>query len=399
MKFHSLPCMTKVLLAVAALTTLTACSESYMGRFVMLRGPDVEDYRHLPTRTVANTDGALPLPERLNGDWMSHSKLSFAGVALDSPAALDRFLREHDTTAFIVLELGSIVDERYFGGYRRDSLFKSFSMSKSVLSALLGIAQNEGLLRASDRVGDHVAGFDDTDVENVTLQQLLDNVAGFEYERGFAPWKQQPQMYYTTDVRHYLMSARLGTVPGSAYVGEDLSPLLLAFALDSALRKRGNASSVSDYASTRLWRPLGAQYPALWTLDRRDEGLEKAESGFVARAIDLARFGQLYLDDGKVGSLQVVPADWVLTSTTPPAKPAPNLFTDGFHKNLWWGTKRANRVRDDFYANGHFGQRIYICPDRGLVLVRLGSDNAGVDWTAFLGTVADKWQTQGPNKY
>jgi CubicO group peptidase (beta-lactamase class C family) len=71
--------------------------------------------------------------------------------------------------------------------------------------------------------------------------------------------------------------------------------------------------------------------------------------------------------------LQVVPENWVLASTTPPAKPAPNLFTDGFHKNLWWRTKRANCVRNDFYANGHFGQRIYVSPDRDLVLVRLSS--------------------------
>jgi CubicO group peptidase (beta-lactamase class C family) len=384
MKHRSRAFAAKVLLAVAALTIMSGCSETYLGRLAMLRGPDVEDYVHLPTRVVSNTDGASPLPESIDADWMSRSKLSFAGVALDTPVALDRFLRDHGTTAFIVLEQGSVIDERYFSGHTRESLYKSFSMSKSVLSALIGIAQREGLLRTSDRVGEFIAGFEDPRIADVTLQQLLDNVAGFEYERGFAPWKQQPRMYYTTDVRRYLLTAQLDRPPGAAYVGEDLSPLLLAVVLESALRKRGDASSLSDYASTRLWQPLGAQYSALWTLDRRDQGLEKAESGFVARAIDLARFGQLYLDKGRVGSLQVVPENWVLASTTPPAKPAPNLFTDGFHKNLWWRTKRANRVRDDFYANGHFGQRIYVSPDRDLALVRLGA-------------VTDAWQTRNAN--
>jgi CubicO group peptidase (beta-lactamase class C family) len=121
--------------------------------------------------------------------------------------------------------------------------------------------------------------------------------------------------------------------------------------------------------------------------------MEKVESGFVARAIDLARFGQLYLDNGQAHGRQIVPADWVAKSRTAPPDGVPNRFVDadGHYRNLWWGAPRRAGQTQRFYANGHFGQRIFVDPDKKLVIVRLGSDSGDVDWTAMLGKIADGW--------
>ena len=380
---------------MAALCAGTALSDTYSGRLLRLWGPDVDDYRHLPTRVVA-AGIPSPLTERSDRAWMRRIGFRYRGADLSDPAALDRFLTDNGTTAFLMLSGGALADERYFAGNNRDSLFKCFSMTTSLLSATFGIAQAEGLISSQDRLGRWVDGLD-PDVASMPLQHLLDNTAGFYYERGNLPWKQQPRMYYTTDVRAYVRgAARLEHRPGALYVGEDLSPLLLGTALEQAIRRRYTGVTLSDYVSRRLWQPLGARYPALFTLDRPNDGLEKVESGFTARAVDLARFGQLLLDGGARDGRQIVPAAWVEASTTPPPEGAPNHFPHGFHRNLWWGRHRPGQTRTDFFANGHFGQRIYVSPDKDIVLVRLGSSSGNVDWTDFMATLATAWTGPAP---
>lgn len=377
-----------LVLCVAAV----AATDTYAGRLLRLFGPDVEDYRHLPTRSIAAAAQASPLPSRPDLDWPKRIGLVWDGADLRPPGALDRLLAENDTTAFLIMADGVLVDERYYGGHGRTSLFKSFSITKSVLSALFGIAQAEGLIAADEPLGRHLAGLR-PDLASLRLQHLLDNTACLAYRRGNLPWKQQPRMYYTTDVRAYLRAAaRIEQRPGSCYVGEDLSPLLVGAALERALRRRYPRATLSDYLSARLWRPMGAAYPALMTLDRSGDGMEKVESGLAARAVDLARFGQLYLEKGR----GIVPAGWVQVSTTPPAAGSPNGFPHGFHRNFWWGRYQPGFTSSDFFANGHFGQRIYVSPDRRLVLVRLGAGSGEVDWTRFLAAIAAKWRGEEP---
>jgi CubicO group peptidase (beta-lactamase class C family) len=370
---------------------MTGCTTTYLGRFVTMQGPDVEDYRRLPSRPVANAANATPMPQALDADWMRKTAFTYAGKRVDTPDALDALLRDNGTTAFVVVANGEVIDERYYRDYRRDSMFKCFSISKSVLSALFGIAEAEGKIAISDRVDTHVPGIDDATLAGMRLEFPLDNVSGFAYKRGFAPWKQQPRMYYTTDVRDYVTQAAFAHPPGTRFVAEDLSPLLVGVALEGALRKSDPDATLADYTSQKLWQPMGAEYPAQWVLDRAGDGIEKTESGLVARAVDFARFGQLYLDGGRVNGRQIVPEAWVKASVTAPAKGSPNLFVEGFHRKLWWGHFRPDRARDDFYANGHFGQRIYISPDKALVIVRMGSDGGDIDWTAFLAAIADAW--------
>jgi CubicO group peptidase (beta-lactamase class C family) len=379
------------LVGLVALVVLIGCTDTYLGRMIALRDVDVEDYRKLPQRQIPNAANPSPLAIAPRPGWMSELSLRFAGTALDTPERFDAFARANHTTAFVVIADGKVVDERYYNGYARDSLFKSFSISKSVLSALFGIARAEGAISENDRVGDHVPGIQDARLAAVKLEHLLDNVSGFAYSRGFAPWNDQPQMYYTTDVRTFVTSVEFANEPGSRFAAEDISPLLLGVALENALKRTKKAASLSVFASERLWQPMGASYPALWNLDRAGDGIEKTESGFVARAIDFARFGQLYLDAGKASGRQIVPADWVAATATAPESGRPNRFVEGFHRKLWWGWFRPGRTRDDFYANGHFGQRIYVSPDKKLVIVRMGSDRGEVDWTQLLAAIADAW--------
>lgn len=383
-----LRCALIVLLA----SVMSGCS-TYLGRWVALAGPDTQDYQKLPTRVIAGSATPVPMPRKIEQDWMRRTPFRYGEVKIADAKSFDSMLSTEASSAFILIADGVVVDERYYNGTTRESLFKSFSMSKSFFSALFGIAAADGLIDAEDRLDRHVPGIENPALAAMKLRYLLDNVSGFRYESGFAPWKHQPRMYYTTDARRYLMSAEVVKTPGSAYFGEDLSPLWLGAALERALQKGDANATISAYFSTRLWQPMGAEHAALWVLDRAEGGLEKIESGLVARPLDLARLGQLFLDDGMAYGTQVVPRQWVRSSVSAPGIGKPNHFKEGFHHNLWWGAFRPNRKRDDFYANGHFGQRIYVCPDKRLVLVRLGAGSGTIDWTAFLGSIADAWHS------
>lgn len=369
---------------------VAGCSSGNLPRMIMMGGPDVEDYRQFPSRTVAAAKQPLSLPEAPDPDWQARAALAYAGTDLSSGPALDRLLADNSTTAFLVLHKGVLVDERYFNGYAANTLCKSFSISKSVLSALIGIARGDGLVKLEDTVAQHLPDMAAHPAGKVTLEQLLGCTAGFAYQRGFAPWADQPKMYYTRDVRKLVRQLELASTPGSAFVEEDYSPLLAGVVLEAALRKHAPGDSLSAFAERRLWGPMGAGADALWVTDRPDDGFEKTESGFVARARDLALFGQMFLDGGRVGGRQIVPADWVRQCAAPPPQGAPNRFTDGYLRHLWWGRLQPDGSYHSF-ANGHFGQRVYLAPKKQLVLVRFGADRGEIDWSAFLNAIATRW--------
>jgi CubicO group peptidase (beta-lactamase class C family) len=119
--------------------------------------------------------------------------------------------------------------------------------------------------------------------------------------------------------------------------------------------------------SARLWRPLGAASDASWSLDSEESGFEKLESGVNATPGDYARFGLLFLNEGRAGARRVVPANWVRAATSA------QTVTDheaGYGYFWWVDPKRPG----NYYALGNYGQYIYVAPGADVVFVRLGSD-------------------------
>jgi CubicO group peptidase (beta-lactamase class C family) len=378
---------------LAAVFLAALVASPYLRRWTLLNNVDVHDYDKLPGRTVKKSPRPFQFPSDSGGDWVKSRGISYKGRASADEADLGRYLEDHGTTAFIVIHRGRLLDERYFNGFRRDSLFKSFSVTKSVLSALIGAAIADGLIGSiDDPVTRYIPEMSHPRFARVTLRHCLDNTAGIKYERGVMPWKSQPRMYYTTDVRAFVQGVEVDVEPTTRFSNDDVSPLILGWALERALARHASIRTVSGYLEERIWQPIGAEYDALWNLDRQQGGLEKTESGLSARAIDLAKFAVLYLQAGRWGNTQVVPAEWVAESTAvEPGLRAPNVWSSGFHRRLWWGRCMRDQEPPDFYANGHFGQRLYASPRHKLVLVRMGESNSGIDWADFLGSIADRF--------
>jgi CubicO group peptidase (beta-lactamase class C family) len=353
---------------------------SSIARAMLWREADVGDQYRFPARTIPAGDEASPLP---------------AGEEIDPPAppsgpeddrAFDEFLRGTGTLGFVVLDDDLLVYERYFGGADRQTRQTSFSVAKSFLSTLIGIAIDEGLIGSvTDPVTEYLPALSERDprFERITLRDLLTMSSGIRYEEQSLPlpWGDDVDTYYGTDLRDLGLSAtQIVRPPGQEWLYNNYNPLLLGLVLE-----RATGTSVSDYMATKLWQPLGAEADATWSLDSEGSGFEKLESGLNATPVDYARFGELFLLAGEWNGQRIVSEDWVREAT------AADVTTDpaGHYQYFWWiDTQRPDR----FYALGNFGQYIYVAPDAGAVIVRNGRD-WGVEndtWLSVFRQVADQ---------
>jgi CubicO group peptidase (beta-lactamase class C family) len=353
---------------------------SSIARAMLWREADVGDQHLVPARTIPAGDEASPLS---------------AGDEIDPPApasgaeddrAFDEFLRETGTLGFVVLDDDLLVYERYFGGADRQTRQTSFSVAKSFLSTLIGIAIDEGLIGSvTDPVTEYLPELSERDprFERITLRDLLTMSSGIRYEEQSLPlpWGDDVDTYYGTDLRDLGLSAtQIVRPPGQEWLYNNYNPLLLGLVLE-----RATGTSVSDYMARRLWQPLGAEADATWSLDSEGSGFEKMESGLNATPVDYARFGELFLHAGEWNGQRIVSEDWVREAT------AADVTTDpaGHYQYFWWiDTQRPDR----FYALGNFGQYIYVAPDAGAVIVRNGRD-WGVEndtWLSVFREVADQ---------
>lgn len=137
---------------------------------------------------------------------------------------------------------------------------------------------------------------------------------------------------------------------------------MLGFVLEAAVGK-----SLSAYLAEKLWKPVGMESEALWALDR-EGGSEKAFCCISAHARDFARFGRLFLDNGRANGAQVIPAAWANPASFPGVR-----TLDGYtHRHLWWFPEGSE---GDYYAYGHNGQYLYVNPASRTVIVKFSETN------------------------
>ena len=113
---------------------------------------------------------------------------------------------------------------------------------------------------------------------------------------------------------------------------------------------------------------------ASFSIDSETKRFEKVGDGFNCRAMDMLRLGKLLLDSGAYLGKPLIPADWIVESTSF-EKSIPSNWNNTNYNYLWWVLKNG-----DYYANGHFGQYIYVSPRTKTVIVRLGEESAGICW-------------------
>lgn len=303
-----------------------------------------------------------------------------AGPALVEPsdpalkAALDHAFEEHAappsrrTKAVVVVRDGKVIAERYAPGISFDTPLPSFSMTKSMINALLGIMTEQGLTSPSlpAPVPDwHGAGDPRREIEVGHLMRMTSGLALDEDNTGYDPTS---LMYLHDDMAGFAVRAPLIAPPGTRFAYSSATTQILARIIRDGL---GGPEQTLRFAWSELFNPLGMRSV---TLEFDASGTLQGWNNMQASARDWARFGLLYLNDGEIGGKRILHTDWVSYSA------APTLDTDygaGFftnrseHPNAR-GRVRAGIPRDAFMASGLLGQRCVIIPSLHMVVVRMG---------------------------
>ena len=281
------------------------------------------------------------------------------------PVYLIKELEELETVAFLVIQDDSIRFEKYWDEGSTSSLTSSFSMAKSIVSILTGIALKEGKIKnLDDPVGNYLPEFKKGDKSKITIKHLLTMSSGLEWwEVYFSPVSHTTEAYYGTDLKKLINRLEVVVKPGTLHRYKSGDTQLLAFVMEVATGK-----SLSEYATNKLWQPINAINDAEWSVDN-PAGIEKAYCCFNSNARDFARIGKLYLNNGNWNGQQIVSEDYIKASITPaPLKDKTDSSID-YYGYFWWLIDHKGKW---FYARGILGQYIMILPEKNLIVVRLG---------------------------
>ena len=365
----------------------------YVFAVMVDQGPDYYDFRDFPATTIEPAEEALELPVMASP--------GVVGILEDYPRVydLDSFLLSTETTAFLVVHEGQLVVERYGFDHSEESIENTFSVAKSITSAIVGLAAADGAIDLNDSITEYLPELEQRDerFSQIRIEDLLNMLSGIAYSRDIVfPIinNDDPLVYYHPDLASVVLErTRIESPPGSFRYNNYNPPLL------GLILQRATGMSVSEYFEARVWSRIAAM-PAGWTTDTLD--MERMESGFHARARDLARFGLLYLNEGQVDGDQVISAEWVLASTDT----AEHIELEDYDGRQWgyragWWIIPRPEGRSDFAAIGHFGQFIYISPQFDVVFVRNGSGRGAWgdrDWTELFYSVAEQLPRAGESE-
>ncbi len=378
------------LILLGILIALFVYSPEYIRRVLVFRKSNYETYMTgFPHSRLHADQDTFYFAENLNEERVS--KL-FEGIL--EREDFDTFLEEMGTQAFIVIQDDEVIYEKYFNGAQRDSLLTSFSVAKPFTSALVGIAVEEGYINSiDDPITDYLPELEarDSRFKQITIRNILMMASGLEFQElrwGIFNGDDPLTTYFPDQRQAALEFTQTKDSPGQYFQYNKYHPQLLGLIIE-----RATGLSVTDYTQEKLWNSLGMEFDGSWSLDSEESGFEKMEAGLNARAIDFAKFGRLYLNGGDWNGEQVIPEEWVRTSTqvdraTQKASYYPDNFgqtifhdLNGYYKYMWYGYLRDEGF--DFAAEGDHGQFIYVAPHKNLIIVRNGLEY-GIPWDEWI---------------
>ncbi len=287
----------------------------------------------------------------------------------DREVSTKTFIAETDTSALLVLKGGSIVDEQYRLTGNVDVNWISWSVNKSFVSALVGIAIAEGHIKSiEETISTYIPVEPGSAYDGVRIKDVLQMSSG-------ARWLED---YSNPDCDIFrLAAASFGEGSHDAFVStmpRELEPGTLNRYNSADTQALGymltqaTGRSLADYGWEKLWNPLGMEYPTYWIADSKDR--EMAYGGLNMAARDYAKLGDLYRRGGDWNGNQIIPADWVKASVTPDS---PHLMAEknGLGYGYQWWIPDGDM--GEFSAIGVYNQFIYVNPEYDVVIVKLSA--------------------------
>ncbi|MDR0532294.1 MAG: beta-lactamase family protein [Oscillospiraceae bacterium] len=282
-----------------------------------------------------------------------------------SPAALNAYVwlmaksigDQGNSDSLLVLYQGQLVYEHYSKDNSAATRFPVYSVTKSVVSALVGIAVGEGKIKGADQKV--IDFFPEAKIapgqewkRDMTIEHLLTMTSGIVCDT-----EEKWELVEGAGVKDSALAAfelPQSNAPGKKWAYDSAAPTILL-----GIVQRATGRDVLSYAKEKLFGPLGVT-SVQWSAT--PGGLPRGGSGIQMTARDMARFGYLYLNNGRWEDQQIIPASWV--AQTPPKSHRPRAYGYLFWRN------HLDALGSSYGALGYQGQYIWIAPAQDIVLVR-----------------------------
>jgi len=306
----------------------------------------IDDFKFFETEEIPASTTPQPWPIHKNYNTVEATK------------ALSEINDRLGTIAFLVVKNDSIWYEKYFDGFGKNSQTNSFSMSKSITSALLGKAIDDGFIKNLDQpVSDFYPQYEGT---GLTVGDLSSMASGLDWNESYSnPFGMTARAYYDADLAEDILKLKVVDTPGKSYKYLSGNTQLLAMVIQKATKKQ-----LSDYLYESFWNKIGAENSAIWQIDDEENKLVKAYCCLGSNARDFARFGKLYKDYGKWNGEQILDSTFVAKSITP-------RFAESseYGYGFWLSDFMGKKI---FAMRGILGQYVIVIPEDDLIIVRLG---------------------------
>ncbi len=309
----------------------------------------IDDYPHFENEEIANS---TPQP------WPLHK-------AYNTTKVTQKLQETHNnlgTVAFMIIKNDSIWHEQYTEEdeivYGPTSKTNSFSMAKSITSALLGKAIQEGHIESLDQpLGDF---FEQYAASSTTVGDLSSMSSGLDWEESYtSPFSVTARAYYDDDLAETILNQKVTESSGTSFKYLSGNTQLLGMVIEKATEKK-----LASYLSESFWKPLGMEQSALWQVDDSENRLAKTYCCIASNARDFAKFGKLYKDHGQWNGKQVLDSSFVSKSIRP-RFPEDDMYGYGF----WLSNYKNKNI---FVMRGILGQYVITIPEDNLIIVRLG---------------------------
>ena len=269
------------------------------------------------------------------------------------------------TTGFLVIQNDSILSEAYWEDATVTTVSNSFSIAKSVVTLLAGCALKEGKIKSLDQPVKDFLPWIKEEAGTVTVRHLMAMASGMNWsESGGNPLSDNAEAYFGTDLTAHMKRISFTEKPGEKFIYKSGNTEMLGLVISKAVGK-----TVSEYASEKLWKPLGAESDAFWSLDN-ENGIEKYYCCMYATVRDFARFGKLMLHHGKWNNATLLDSVFVVESVQPAAAKNEEGKPNTRYGLGWW--MLTHNGTDVFYMRGILGQYVICIPAHNLIIVRTG---------------------------
>ena len=286
---------------------------------------------------------------------------------------IDDFLARSETTAFLVVKNGRIMQEAYFQGAEATDLLTSFSVAKSFVGTLVGIALHEGLIESlDDPITRYVPELAASGFDGVAISDILTMSSGIDFSEAYDDESTDAFTIYDKLFLYMRAIPKVMADYGSRIAaGTEFEYASINTQALGQLIEAVTGMPVSQYLEQRLWHPLGAASAARWSTDIRGNVI--SFWGLNATARDYARLGVLYAQRGRFGDRQIVSPDWIARATAAASDRLERgqIDTDWGYGYHWW---LPNGAEGDFSAIGIWGQFIYVDPTTQTVIVKMSAD-------------------------